>query len=38
MTGYLMDYVGKINGIYPSQAYQMAFTVFLLTSISHFVA
>ena len=36
MTGYLMDSVGKINGIYPTQAYKMAFTVFLLTSISHF--
>jgi sugar phosphate permease len=36
MTGYLMDLVGKVNGVYPSEAYQIAFTFFLLTSITHF--
>ncbi len=36
MTGYLMDLVGKVNGVYPSGAYRIAFTLFLLTSITHF--
>jgi sugar phosphate permease len=36
ITGYLMDLVGKVNGVYPSEAYRIAFTLFLLTSITHF--
>ncbi|MDY6791833.1 MAG: MFS transporter [Thermodesulfobacteriota bacterium] len=36
MTGYLMDLIGKVNDVYPSEAYQIAFAFFLLTSITHF--
>jgi len=36
MTGFLMDLVGKMNGVYPSEAYRIAFTFFLVTSITHF--
>jgi len=37
MTGFLMDLVGKMNGVYPSEAYRIAFTLFLVTSITHFI-
>lgn len=36
LAGFLMDLAGKINGVYPPVAWHTAFTLFLLTSISHF--